>query len=156
MLNKVILVGRLAQDPELRYTASGVAVASFDVAVQRPYANQQGERDTDFIRVVVWRKLAETCANNLGKGRMVAIDGHLQVRSYEGKDGQRRKVTEVVANIVRFLDGRRSATQDMGFEEVSSGLEELDLDSDLDSGEGVSFWDSVEKGSMPPGGTGRG
>ncbi|TDA70702.1 MAG: single-stranded DNA-binding protein [Clostridia bacterium] len=139
MLNKVILIGRLAQDPELRYTPSGVAVANFTVAVQRSFANQQGERDTDFIRVVAWRKLAETCANNLAKGRLVAIDGRLQVRSYEGKDGQRRQVAEVVAGDVRFLDSRRPQAADMGFDEVGSGLEELDLDSDLDSGEDLSF-----------------
>lgn len=156
MLNKVILVGRLARDPELRYTPSGVAVANFTLAVQRPFTNQHGERDTDFIRVVVWRKLAETCANNLAKGRLVAVDGHLQVRSYEGKDGQQRQATEVIANDVRFLDSRRPQAVDVGFEEVGSGLEELDLDSDLDSGEGLSFWDSVEKDTMLPGDTSRG
>ncbi len=107
MLNRVILIGRLTRDPELRYTPSGVAVASFTLAVDRPFTNQQGQRETDFIRIVVWRKLAEVCANNLGKGRMVAVDGRLQVRSYEAQDGSKRQAAEVVAETVRFLDWPR-------------------------------------------------
>ncbi|WP_028308967.1 single-stranded DNA-binding protein [Desulfitibacter alkalitolerans] len=104
MLNKVILIGRLTRDPELRYTGSGVPVANFSLAVDRPYANQQGERETDFIRIVVWRKLAEVCAKNLGKGRLVAVEGRLQVNSYEAQDGSKRQATDVVAENVRFLD----------------------------------------------------
>ncbi|MDN5348403.1 MAG: single-strand DNA-binding protein [Clostridia bacterium] len=104
MLNKVILIGRLVRDPELRYTPSGVAMTSFTLAVDRNFVNQQGERGTDFIRITTWRKLAETCATHLGKGRLVAVEGRLQVRSYEGQDGQRRQATDVVADDVRFLD----------------------------------------------------
>jgi single-strand DNA-binding protein len=104
MLNRIILIGRLTRDPELRYTPSGVAVASFTVAVDRDFQNQQGERETDFIDVVVWRKLAETVSNHLTKGRLVAVEGRLQIRSYETQDGQRRRVAEVVADNVRFLD----------------------------------------------------
>lgn len=104
MLNRVILIGRLTRDPELRYTASGVPVAHFSLAVDRPFTNQQGERETDFIDIVVWRKLAEVCTNNLGKGRLVAVEGRLQIRSYETQDGQKRRVAEVVADNVRFLD----------------------------------------------------
>lgn len=104
MLNRVILIGRLTRDPELRYTAAGVAVTTFTLAVDRNYVNQQGERGTDFIRITVWRKLAETCANHLGKGRLVAVDGRLQTRSYETPDGQKRQATDVVAEDVRFLD----------------------------------------------------
>jgi len=104
LLNKVILVGRLTKDPELRYTpANGVAVATFTVAVNRPFANQQGERETDFIPVVVWRKQAENCANYLNKGSLVAVDGRIQIRSYEDREGQRRWVTEIVADNVQFL-----------------------------------------------------
>jgi single-strand DNA-binding protein len=106
VLNKVILVGRLVRDPELRYTASGVPVAKFAIAVDRPFTNQQGERETDFIDIVVWRKQAETVANYLNKGRLVLVDGRLQVRSYETQEGQRRRVYEVVAENVRFLDPR--------------------------------------------------
>lgn len=104
MLNRVILIGRLTRDPELRYTASGVAMTTFTLAVDRNFVNQQGERGTDFIRITVWRKLAETCANHLGKGRLVAVDGRLQTRTYETPDGQKRTVTDVVAEDVRFLD----------------------------------------------------
>jgi single-strand DNA-binding protein len=107
MLNRVILIGRLTRDPELRYTSTGTAVASFTVAVDRQFTNQQGQRETDFIRIVTWQKLAETCANYLGKGRLVAVDGRLQVRSYDTPDGQRRQTAEVVAETVRFLDRAR-------------------------------------------------
>ncbi|HKM39921.1 MAG TPA: single-stranded DNA-binding protein [bacterium] len=119
MLNKVILIGRLTHDPELRYTASGIPVGRFSLAVDRPFTNQQGERETDFIDIVVWRKLAEVCANNLGKGRLVAVEGRLQLRSYETQDGQKRRVAEVVAENVRFLDwprDRSSRTADAGGE----------------------------------------
>lgn len=104
MLNRVILIGRLARDPELRYTTSGIAVATFAIAVDRPFTNQSGEREADFIDIVVWRKLAETCANHLGKGRLIAVEGRMQTRSYDDNNGVRRKVTEVVADNVRFLD----------------------------------------------------
>ncbi len=109
MLNVVVLVGRLVRDPEIRYTPAGVAVGSFTVAVDRPFTNQQGERETDFVDVVVWRKLAETCASHLSKGRLVGVEGRLQVRSYETPEGQRRRVAEVVARDVRFLDRPREA-----------------------------------------------
>ena len=104
MLNKVILIGRLTDDPELRYTPNGTAVCNFTLAVQRSFRNRQGEYDTDFIDIVVWRKQAENCANYLSKGRLVATEGRLQIRSYETDDGQRRRVTEVVANNVQFLE----------------------------------------------------
>jgi len=106
-MNKVILIGRLGQDPELRYTPNGVAVCNFSIAVQRPFTNQQGERDVDWVDIVVWRKQAENCANYLAKGRQVAVEGRLQVRSYETDEGQRRRVTEVVANNVQFLGSRQ-------------------------------------------------
>lgn len=110
MLNKVILIGRLTKDPELRYTPNGTAVASFTLAVNRQRANLQGEREADFIPVVVWQKQAENCANYIGKGSLVAVDGRLQVRTYDAKDGQRRWVTEVIAENVRFLDRREAAS----------------------------------------------
>jgi single-strand DNA-binding protein len=121
MLNTVVLIGRLTRDPDLRYTPGGTAVAGFTLAVDRPFTNQQGERETDFIDIVCWRQLAEQVANHLGKGRLVAVEGRLQVRSYETQDGQRRKVAEVVANTVRFLDSPRRASQAGGAE--GSGAE---------------------------------
>jgi single-strand DNA-binding protein len=104
MLNRIILIGRLTADPELRYTPSGTAVAQFSLAVDRPRTNQNGERETDFINIVVWQKQAELCAQYLRKGRMAAVDGRLQIRSYENKEGQKVRVAEVVAEGVRFLD----------------------------------------------------
>jgi single-strand DNA-binding protein len=109
MLNRVVLIGHLTRDPELRYTDSGVAVANFTLAVDRPFTNQQGERETDFIRVVCWRKLAENVANNLSKGRLVGVDGRLQVRSYQGQDGSKRQASEVIADQVVFLDRKKEA-----------------------------------------------
>ncbi|NLV91417.1 MAG: single-stranded DNA-binding protein [Firmicutes bacterium] len=120
MLNKAILIGRLTADPELRYTQSGTAVANFRLAVDRPFTNQAGEREADFIPIVVWDKQAETCANYLSKGRLVAVEGRIQVRSYEAQDGTRRWVTEVVANDVRFLDRGAGDSQNQG----SAGLED--------------------------------
>jgi single-strand DNA-binding protein len=104
LLNKVVLIGRLGADPELRYTPNGTAVCNFTLAVQRDYTNSQGERDVDWVDIVVWRKLAEVCANHLEKGRLVAVDGRLQIRSYETNEGQKRRIAEVVANNVTFLD----------------------------------------------------
>jgi len=103
MLNHIILIGRLVRDPELRYTNSGTPVTNFTLAVERNYTNQQGERDVDFIKIVTWRKLAENCAQHLGKGRLVAVAGSLQIRKSE-KDGRTYINAEVLANDVRFLD----------------------------------------------------
>ncbi|MFB5676966.1 single-stranded DNA-binding protein [Paenibacillus terreus] len=107
MLNRVILIGRLTKDPELRYTPSGVAVTQFTLAVDRPFTSQGGEREADFIPVVTWRQLAETCANYLRKGRLTAVEGRIQVRNYENNEGKRVYVTEVVADNVRFLESNR-------------------------------------------------
>ncbi|THF73511.1 single-stranded DNA-binding protein [Cohnella fermenti] len=108
MLNRVILIGRLTKDPELRYTPAGVAVAQFTLAVDRPFSRDSGggerEREADFIPVVTWRQLAETCANYLRKGRLAAVEGRIQVRNYENNEGRRVYVTEVIADNVRFLE----------------------------------------------------
>ena len=105
-MNKVILIGRLTRDPELRYTSSNIPTASFSIAVDRTFTNQSGEREADFINIVVWRKQAENCKNYLTKGSQVAIEGRIQTRSYDGQDGQKRYVTEVVADNVQFLGSR--------------------------------------------------
>lgn len=117
MLNRVILIGRLTRDPELRYTSSGVAVTQFTLAVDRPFSNQGGEREADFIPVVTWRQLAETCANYLRKGRLTAVEGRIQVRNYDNNEGKRVYVTEVIADNVRFLESNRDnggTRDDMG------------------------------------------
>lgn len=104
-MNKVVLIGRLTKDPELRFTpGTGTAVASFTLAVNRDFKNSSGEYDADFIPIIVWNKRAETVANNLNKGRLVAVSGRIQTRSYDAKDGTRRYVTEIVADNVQFLD----------------------------------------------------
>jgi single-strand DNA-binding protein len=107
MVNKVVLVGRLCTDPEMKYTPSGVAVANFRVAVDRPFMNSGGERETDFIDVVAWRQSAEFVNSYLSKGRLVLVDGRLQVRQWQTKEGERRRSTEVVAEQVRALDKPR-------------------------------------------------
>ncbi len=109
-LNRIILIGRNTREPELRFTSAGVAVANFTIAVDRSFLNTRGERDTDFIRVVAWRKLAETCANYMGKGRLIAIEGRLQVSKYQTPEGEPRTSTEVVADTVRFLERPREGT----------------------------------------------
>ena len=104
MLNRVILIGRLTKDPELRYTPQGVAVAQFTLAVDRGFSSNKEEREADFIPIVVWRQLAETCANYLRKGRLAAVEGRIQVRNYDNNEGRRVYVTEVIADNVRFLE----------------------------------------------------
>ncbi len=103
-MNKVILVGRLAQDPEVRYTQSGKAVASFNLAV-----NRYGQKDSaDFIPIVAWEKLAEVIGNNLKKGGQVLVEGRMQVRSYETQEGQKRRITEVIVQNIEFLGSKKS------------------------------------------------
>lgn len=108
-MNKAILVGNLARDPEVRYTQSGKAVASFTIAINRHTGN--GENTADFIPVVVWDKLAEICGNNLIKGRKVLVEGRIQVRNYEGKDGVKRYVTEVIAQNVEFMESKQAVAK---------------------------------------------
>lgn len=114
MMNRVVLVGRLTKDPELRYTPSGAPVANFTLAVNRTFTNQQGEREADFINCVVWRRPAENVANFLKKGSLAGVDGRLQTRNFEGQDGKRVYVTEVVADSVQFLEPRSAGSQSQG------------------------------------------
>jgi len=104
MLNRVILIGRLVQDPDLRYTTNGTAVCRFTVAVNRKFVAAGGERQADFIDCVAWRQLAENLASYMSKGRLVAVEGSIQTRTYETKDGQKRKAVEIVADTVKFLE----------------------------------------------------
>ncbi len=127
MLNRVILIGRLTRDPELRYVPSGQPVASFTLAVDRPFTNQAGERETDFIDIVAWRKLADQVSQHLSKGRLVAVEGRLQIRSYETQDGQKRKVAEIVADAVRFLD-RKGATAAAGSGPAAEAAQPADFE----------------------------
>jgi single-strand DNA-binding protein len=112
-MNRVFLIGNLVRPPELRYTPSGTAVSDLRVAVNRDYTTQSGERrqETDFLTVVVWGKQAETSAQYLDKGSPVLVEGRLQTREWEGKDGQRRNVVEVVAQRIQFLGRLRPAAE---------------------------------------------
>ncbi|SDC69503.1 single-stranded DNA-binding protein [Shouchella lonarensis] len=114
MLNRVVLVGRLTRDPELRFTPSGVAVANFTLAVNRTFTNQQGEREADFINCIVWRKQAENVANYLKKGSLAGVDGRVQTRSYDNNEGKRVFVTEIVAENVQFLEPKNSQRVNQG------------------------------------------
>ena len=127
MLNRVVLIGRLTKDPELRYTPTGIPVTTFILAVNRSFTNSQGEREADFIPVVVWRAQAENCAKYLNKGRLVAVAGRIQTRSYDGPDGQRRYTWEVVADEVTFLEwGEKKEKTDVpGFEDANVSDDEL-------------------------------
>ncbi len=132
MLNQVVLIGRLTRDPELRYTpGNGVPVATFTLAVDRPFTNQQGEREADFINIVTWRKLAENCANYLQKGSLTAVTGRLQIRSYEDNQGIKRKVAEVVADNVRFLDrGGRGSDEAKSAEFEGPNVDDINISED--------------------------
>lgn len=103
-MNKAIISGRLTREPDVRYTTTGKVVCQFTLAVDRPFTNQDGQREADFINIVVWGKIAELCGNSLAKGHRALVEGRLQLRSYDGKDGAKRYVTEVVANSVEFLE----------------------------------------------------
>lgn len=103
MLNRVILIGRLTKDPELRYTPTGIATCGFTLAVDRPVAAGK-DKEADFLNIVTWQKQAESCANYLRKGRLIAVEGRIQIRNYENNEGKRVYVTEIIADNVRFLE----------------------------------------------------
>jgi len=111
-MNKVILIGRLTKDPEIRYTQAGTPVGTFTLAVDRRWMhkeNNNGQPTADFIPCVVWNKLAEVVGNNITKGRRISVEGRLQVRTYDAQDGSKRWVTEVIANEIEFLDSKQNA-----------------------------------------------
>jgi single-strand DNA-binding protein len=141
LLNRVILIGRLTKDPELRYTPSGVAVTQFSLAVDRPFTNQQGEREADFINIVTWRQLAETCANYLRKGRLTAVEGRIQVRHYDNNEGKRVYVTEVVADNVRFLESMGSNRDEGGPRNNNQGFSKATQDPFSDDGSPIDISD---------------
>jgi len=120
-LNRVVLVGRLTRDPELRYTPNGIAVANFNIAVNRPFKDQNGENQADFINGVVWRKQAENLANYMKKGNQIGIDGRIQTRTYEGQDGKTVYVTEVLAESIQFLESKGSSQGSQGGGQNQSG-----------------------------------
>jgi single-strand DNA-binding protein len=111
-MNKVFLIGRLTADPQLKFTTgSGAAVATFSIAVERTFTKQDGQKEADFLNIVVWNKLAEHVANHLGKGRLVAVSGQIRTRNYQAQDGRKVYVTEIIADEVKFLDRPKNGTQ---------------------------------------------
>ena len=145
-MNKVFLIGRLTKEVELRYTGNNIPAATFTLAVNRNFTNQSGEKEADFINIVVWRKQAENCKNYLTKGSQVAIDGRIQTRNYDGQDGKKVYVTEVIADNVEFLNTKSSenvskATAEKTDAEVLKDVME-DKDPYADFGQQISIDES--------------
>lgn len=107
-MNKAIIMGRLTKDPDVKYTQTGKVVTQFTLAVDRPFKDAQGNKETDFIPVVLWGKTAELVGNSCQKGHRLLVDGRLQIRSYDSKDGGKRWVTEIIANSVEFIERKAS------------------------------------------------
>lgn len=131
MLNNVVIMGRLTRDPELRRTQSGTAVTSFTMAVDRDFKSQSGEKETDFIDVVAWRNTGEFAAKYLAKGRMAAVEGRIQVRDWQDKDGNRRKSVEVVADNVYFADSKRDSKPQESRTVDDQEFDEIEDDGDI-------------------------
>lgn len=108
-MNKAILMGRLTKDPDVKYTQTGKVVTQFTLAVDRPFKDAQGNKETDFVPVVLWGKTAELVGNSCQKGHRLLVEGRLQIRSYDAKDGTKRWVTEVIANSVEFIERKADA-----------------------------------------------
>ena len=131
MLNRIIVMGRMTRDPELRRTNSGTAVASFTVAVDRDFKSQSGEKETDFIDVVAWRNTADFVCKYFHKGQLIAVQGSIQTRTYTDKDGNKRKAVEVVAGNVHFAEGKKKTedpvhtTPDVEYEESTLSDDDL-------------------------------
>ncbi len=139
MYNRVILIGRLTRDPEMRFTANGVGVASFTLAIDRNFRNAQGEKEADFINIIAWRQLAELCSNYLSKGKLAAVEGRLQIRSYEGQDGQKRTVAEVVADDVRFLSPKEGGGSAAATYQPVEPPASMPVDGELPSDDDLPF-----------------
>ena len=152
-MNKVFLIGRLTRDPELRYTGNNTAVASFSIAVNRNFTNANGEREADFINCVVWDKQAENLVKYQKKGNQIAVDGRIQTRNYEDKDGKRVYVTEILANNISFLDSKGTNTSSNDFNSLpeppredsvsSSNMNNMETVS-VDKDPFEAFGDSIE------------
>ena len=141
MINRVILIGRLTKDPELKYTSSGTAVGTFSLAVNRQFTNANGNREADFINCVIWRKSAENFANFTHKGSLVGIDGRLQTRNYENQKGQRIYVTEVVVDDFSLLEKRASDNQNANQTQTGSNQTHKSADSVANNGQAIDIND---------------
>lgn len=143
-MNKVVLIGRLTRDPELRYTSSNIPSATFSLAVNRPFQNQNGVREADFINIVMWRKQAETAKKYLTKGSLISIEGRIQTRNYDGADGKKVYVTEVVADNFEFLE-TKGQKSNASMPDVSNDIEYSNAPSTNVSDEPyIDFGDTIE------------
>lgn len=140
MINNVVLVGRLTKDPDLRYTANGTGVATFTLAVNRNFTNQDGNREADFINCVIWRKSAETLANYARKGTLLGVTGRIQTRNYENQQGQCVYVTEVVAEGFQLLESRNTNEQRQN-DDTRQKTNDNSSDSDPFSGSSIDIGD---------------
>lgn len=149
-MNRVDLVGRPTKNPELRYTTSNIPVAQFTLAVNRTFTNQNGEKEADFINVIVWDKQAENVSKYVTKGKLISVEGRLQTRSYDDKDGKKVYVTEVVASHVGFLESKKDDTNNMNSLEINMPtgsvkpdvIDNLPMENDPFSDNGIAFSDS--------------
>jgi single-strand DNA-binding protein len=132
-VNKVILVGRLGADPEIRYTQGGAAVANFNMATSENWTDREGQKQerTEWHRIVVWGKMAETCSQFLSKGRQVFVEGRLQTRQWEDKEGHKRYTTEIVASTVQFLDRNQDQAKGMDNQPIEAPAESGPMDEDI-------------------------
>jgi len=119
MINRVVLVGRLTKDPELKYTSSNIPVSKFTLAVNRTFTGPTGEREADFIQCVVWRKQAENLCKFVGKGSLIGVEGRIQTGSYDDKDGIRKYTTEVIGDSVQFLEPKSQQQEASSFNDYS-------------------------------------
>lgn len=143
MINRVVLVGRLTRDVDLRYTSSGAAVGTFSIAVNRQFTNANGDREADFINCVIWRKSAENFANFTKKGSLVGVDGRLQTRNYENQQGQRVYVTEVVVDNFSLLEKRASDNSNINQTQSGSNKTNKPADSVANNGQAIDIADEL-------------
>ena len=142
-MNKIVLVGRLTKDPELRYTSSNIPTVTFSLAVNRPFQNQNGVREADFINIVMWRKQAETAKKYLSKGSLIAVDGRIQTRNYDGTDGKKVYVTEVVADNFEFLESKGQRANMTSDENMDSFVQNMPT-TDVKDEPYIDFGDTIE------------
>ena len=146
-MNRVMLIGRLTAKPELRYTASNVPFARFTLAVNRTFSNGNGERETDFLNIIVWRKQAENVCNYLDKGSLVSVEGRIQTGSYDDKDGNKRYTTDIVADSVQFLESKNQSRNSdnvtpYDYQDPASNDISVENDPFADFGDSVSIDDN--------------
>lgn len=140
-MNKAILIGRLTKNPEIRYTSNNVPCCTFTLAVSRDYTNQEGQREADFINIQVWKNQAENCSKYLTKGSLISVIGRIQTRSYDNEKGEKRYITEVLAEKIKFLDTKKDGQQSGQVSGSQSDTQVPQTDPYADMGKQVSMDD---------------